>query len=190
MTGGSGCTGGRAHGSRVAASVAEGRPQWPCAPPAGGRHAAHPARVGRALSACHTPAGKAAACPAPRPAPRPCPQWGRSRMTGERREGARAAGRSLLTDFVTLERLGSAGRAARVVGEAQRHYVERVVPLRNRQLAGELLGLLRIQARLLEVSQGGVLAAGHRARGPSRFLPSLGAGWSGADPGFESRLPT
>lgn len=79
MTGGSGCTGGRAHGSRVAASVAEGRPQWPCAPPAGGRHAAHPARVGRALSACHTSAGKAAACPAPRPAPRPCQQWGRSR---------------------------------------------------------------------------------------------------------------
>lgn len=118
----------------------------------------------------HTAAGRAPASPAlalhpPPPARRP---------NDTERAGGHQRGGQALTDSVTLESLVSAGRAPRVVGDAQRHYVERVVALGDRQLAGELPGLLRIQARLLEVSRGGVLAVGHRARGRLGFRPCCG----------------
>lgn len=56
-----------------------------------------------------------------------------------------------LQDSITLKCLGSAGLAPSTVGDTQGHDVQRVVSLWDCQLAGELLRLRGVLARLLEV---------------------------------------
>lgn len=61
-----------------------------------------------------------------------------------------------LQDSLPFKCLGSAGLAAGTGGDAQGHSVKRVVSLWDCQLAGELLGLLRILAQLPAVFHGTV----------------------------------
>lgn len=106
----------------------------------------------------------------PLPAPRRSPR-------GKQVEGAKEAWESLRTDSVTLKCVGSAGLAASTVGDAQGHNVERVVSLGDGQLAGELLGLRGILARLLGVFRRTMLAANTKQEPPTlRFPEDSGLG--------------
>lgn len=69
-----------------------------------------------------------------------------------------------LQDSTTLKGLSFAELAPDTTGDAHGHYVERAVSLRDCQLAGELLGLLGILARLLEVFGRTVLTVRHKTR--------------------------